>query len=134
MFLPYISSNVSLLHWSGWSDAKLQSSMSRTPNPLTNPPSNPQILSLFNPCKTLRHLKQLHARSSPTITPLFNSPPWPLSLPFPHFQRSWPMPRPSSTTSKTHLPHSSTPSSEPSPQVKPHLRHSHCTTLCSKAA
>ncbi|CBI29077.3 unnamed protein product, partial [Vitis vinifera] len=46
----------------GWSDAKLQSSMSRTPNPLTNPPSNPQILSLFNPCKTLRHLKQVHAQ------------------------------------------------------------------------
>ncbi|KAL6333029.1 hypothetical protein AAG906_020049 [Vitis piasezkii] len=36
--------------------------MSRTPNPLTNPPSNPQILSLFNPGKTLRHLKQLHAQ------------------------------------------------------------------------
>ncbi|RVW65239.1 putative pentatricopeptide repeat-containing protein [Vitis vinifera] len=36
--------------------------MSRTPNPLTNPPSNPQILSLFNPGKTLRHLKQFHAQ------------------------------------------------------------------------
>ncbi|KAJ9691575.1 hypothetical protein PVL29_013687 [Vitis rotundifolia] len=36
--------------------------MSRTPKPLTNPPSNPQIISLFNPCKTLRHLKQLHAQ------------------------------------------------------------------------
>ena len=52
MFLHIYFIKCPLLHWSGWSDAKLQSSMSRTPNPLTNPPSNPQILSLFNPCKT----------------------------------------------------------------------------------
>ncbi|KAL6312291.1 hypothetical protein AAG906_017134 [Vitis piasezkii] len=44
-------------------------------------------ISLFNPCKALRHLKQLHAQIITHHNSLFHSPPWPLSAlsPFPTF-------------------------------------------------